>query len=122
MHALLTAHSSVVLWLAGHTHAIAATPFGTYWQVVAPALIDWPQQARIVEIARGAGVLTVAATMLDHAGEAPWSGGIDSIEGLAGLSRELAANAWQWRRFADHPRAGSVDERNVILHLPDPFA
>jgi metallophosphoesterase (TIGR03767 family) len=117
---LITAHRCVVLWLAGHTHEVAATARETYWQVVAPSLIDWPQQGRVVELVRCGEQIQIAATMLDHAGESPWRGGIDSTVELAGLSRELAANDWQWRRFPEHPRYGRADERNVQLSLPDP--
>ena len=121
---LLAGHPCVVLWLAGHTHQTAVTARGTYWQVVAPSLIDWPQQARIVELLRGNGALRIVATMLDHAGTAPWDHTIDSIEAMAGLSRELSANDWQWRHvpLEKHPRAGAVDERNVCLLLRDPWA
>ena len=122
VQALVTSHPCVVLWLAGHTHEVAVTPRETYWQVVAPSLIDWPQQGRVVELVRVAGQLEVAVTMLDHAGEAPWRGGIATTLELAGLSRELAANDWQWRRFEEHPRFGRMGERNVRLALPDPFA
>jgi 3',5'-cyclic AMP phosphodiesterase CpdA len=121
---LLAEHPCVVLWLAGHTHQSAVAAGGSYWQVVAPSLIDWPQQARIVELLRADGELRIAATMLDHAGTAPWQGTTDSIEDLAGLSRELAANDWQWRGtpLEAHPRAGRIEERNVILALRDPWA
>ncbi len=120
----LTQHPSLVLWLNGHTHQTAVTPHGTWWEVTAPSLIDWPQQARIVELLRGEGVLTIAATMLDHAGEAPWRGGIDGVLALAGLSRELAANDWQTRGepFDAQWRAGVPSDRNVLLTLPDPWA
>ncbi len=120
---LLRTHPSVILWLAGHTHQSAVVARETYWQVVAPSLIDWPQQGRIVELTRGDGAIRIAATMFDHAGSAPWDGGTESIESLAGLSRELAANDWQWRRvpLESHPRAGAADERNVILMLADPW-
>jgi hypothetical protein len=62
--------------------------------------------------------------MLDHAGEAPWSGGVDGVPALAGLSRELAANDWQTRTadLANHPRAGTLTDRNVLLGLPDPWS
>ena len=121
---LLARHRCVVLWLAGHTHATAVTAQRTYWQVVAPSLIDWPQQVRIVELLRSDGQLCIAATMIDHAGVAPWDGAITSIESMAGLSRELAVNDWQWLQFApeQHPRSGARDERNVELLLPDPWA
>jgi len=120
---LLGAHPCVVLWLAGHTHETAVVARGTYWQVVAPSLIDWPQQARIVELLRTDGELVIAATMIDHAGAAPWDGTTDSIEALAGLSRELAANDWQFRStpLEAHPGAGRVADRNVLLALRDPW-
>jgi metallophosphoesterase (TIGR03767 family) len=121
---MLVEHPCLVLWLNGHTHETAATPRGTWWELTAPSLIDWPQQGRIVELLRGDGSLTVAATMLDHAGHAPWDGGLDGPLALAGLARELAANDWQWRRteLEHHPRAGKRRSRNVLLHLPDPWA
>jgi metallophosphoesterase (TIGR03767 family) len=122
--AMLSGHPSLVLWLNGHTHETAVTAHDGWWEVTAPSLIDWPQQARIVELLRSPGTLTIAATMIDHAGEAPWSGAIEGTTALAGLSRELAANDWQWRDqpLHEHPRAGERDERNVLLPLPDPWA
>ena len=124
MSSLLARHPCVVLWLNGHTHRTSLEPHGTWWEVTAPSLIDWPQQGRVVEILRGPATLTIAVTMLDHAGEAPWAGGLDGVVALAGLSRELAANDWQ-TRVADldaHPRAGFPQERNALLALRDPWA
>jgi metallophosphoesterase (TIGR03767 family) len=120
----LARHPSVVLWLAGHTHYVGVSPGPGYWQVVAPSLIDWPQQARIVELIRTGGRLQIAATMLDHAGTVPWDGAIDSVDAIAGLSRELAANDWQYLKYSldENPRSGPLDERNVILLLDDPWA
>ena len=51
----LDSHPSLVLWLNGHTHQTAITPRASWWEVTAPSLIDWPQQARIVELLRGDG-------------------------------------------------------------------
>jgi metallophosphoesterase (TIGR03767 family) len=121
----LSGHPSLVLWLNGHTHRTTVTGHGSWWEVTAPSVIDYPQQARIVELLRaGTGTLTVATTMLDHLGELPWSGRVDSITAMAGLSRELAANDWQ-RRVDDlrtQPWAGTPAERNTLLLLADPFA
>lgn len=120
----LAAHPSVVLWLNGHTHRTTSTPHANWWEVTAPSLIDWPQQGRIVEILRGGGALTIATTMLDHAGSAPWTGRLDGVDDIAALSRELAANDWQWRAepLERHPRSGARDQRNALLLLADPFA
>ena len=121
--AVLSGHPSLVLWLNGHTHRTAITPHGTWWELTAPSLIDWPQQARIVELTRSHETLTIATTMLDHAGPAPWDGRLDTPVSLAGLSRELAANDWQWRDhdLERHPRAGTPHERNTVIRLADPW-
>lgn len=127
--AILARHRCVVLWLNGHTHRSSVTPHagpgGGFWEVTAPSLIDYPQQGRIVELLQAAdGTLTVAATMLDHAGDLPWAGSVSTPLQIAGLSRELAANDWQWRTddLAAHGRVGTPGDRNVLLPLPDPFA
>lgn len=121
---VIAGHPSVVLWLNGHTHHTTVRPHGSWWEVTAPSLIDWPQQGRLVELLRGPAGVTVATTMLDHAGDVPWPGSIDSPRALAGLSRELAANNWQEREhpLEQHPRSGTVGDRNVLLRLPDPWA
>ncbi|MFI5041035.1 MAG: TIGR03767 family metallophosphoesterase [Acidimicrobiales bacterium] len=120
---VLDAHPCVVLWLNGHTHHTSVTPHRTWWEVTAPSLLDWPQQGRIVELIRAPGTLTVATTMLDHAGPAPWDSSVGDPGALASLARELAANDWQGRGLPleQHPRAGGRDERNVLLHLRDPW-
>lgn len=120
--ALLAEHPSLVLWLNGHTHATAVTSHPGWWELTAPSLIDWPQQARIVELCRTPAGLAIAATMVDHAGDLPWDGSTDSPLALAGLSRELAANDWQTRHLLhEHPAAGRRQDRNVLLTVPDPF-
>lgn len=125
---LLSQHPSLILWLNGHTHISTVTPHGagrsSWWEVTAPSLIDYPQQGRLVEVLRSSGSLTIACTMLDHVGQVPWAGGVSGVAAIAGLSRELAANNWQWRTddLSRHRRAGTPLDRNVLLELPDPFA
>jgi metallophosphoesterase (TIGR03767 family) len=116
--ATLGRHPSLVLWLDGHSHLSTVTAHPTFWEVTSPSLIDWPQQGRIVELARTEDRLAIVTTMLDHAGEAPWSGRLATAVELAGLSRELAANDWQ---NVSPDGAGSAEDRNVVLPLPDPF-
>ena len=112
---LLLRFRNVVLWLNGHIHMNRITPrrrareAGGLWEVTTSSLVDWPCQARMVELfATGDGQLAIATTMLDHDGE-----------GLAGLHRELAANV-PLNGF-DSRRAGTPLDRNVILLLPAPF-
>ena len=117
-------HESAVLWLNGHTHRTSVRPRGSWWEVTAPSLVDWPQQGRVIELLSDGDVLTIATTMLDHAGPARWSGSVEDVLHLASLSRELSANDWQGPAgpLGEHPGAGTAEDRNVLLHLLDPRA
>jgi hypothetical protein len=112
---LLLRFENVVLWLNGHIHMNRITPRPAagrshgFWEVTTSSLVDWPCQARLVEIYRtDSGHLAIGCTMIDHDGE-----------GLAGLHRELAANV-PFNGF-DSVRPGDVDDRNTICLLPAPF-
>jgi 3',5'-cyclic AMP phosphodiesterase CpdA len=106
---LLRRHRNVVLWLNGHTHANRIAPRGSFWELTTSALVDWPCQARLVDIHRvDAGHLAITCTMLDHDGE-----------GLAGRHRELAGNV-PLNGF-DSWRPGLAADRNAVLLLPDPL-
>jgi hypothetical protein len=124
--ALLLKHPNVILWVNGHTHrneVIAHTRTdnsGGFWEVNTAAHIDFPQQARIVEIADNLdGTLSVFATILDSAGPDSSGGKIADPVHLASLSRELAANDWQDK---EEHRRGELKDRNVELLLPNPKA
>jgi 3',5'-cyclic AMP phosphodiesterase CpdA len=105
---LLQRHPNVVLWLNGHTHANRITPRESFWEVTTSALVDWPCQARVVELFRTqAGLLAIGCTMLDHDGA-----------GLAALHRELAGNV-PFSGF-DSWRSGLPADRNAVLLLRDP--
>lgn len=107
---LLQRFRNVVLWLNGHIHANRITPRGTFWEVTTSSLVDWPCQARLVELVRSRdGRLGIRCTMLDHDGE-----------GLAGLHRELAGNVPH--AGFESWRTGLPADRNAVLLLRDPFA
>ncbi|TMG70973.1 MAG: TIGR03767 family metallophosphoesterase [Chloroflexi bacterium] len=112
--ALLLRFPNVVLWLNGHIHANRITARKEaglghgFWEVTTSSLVDWPCQARLVEIYRTRGGVAISCTMLDHEGG-----------GLAGLHRELAGNVP--RSGFDSWRPGSQPDRNAILLLPSPF-
>ena len=126
--ALLLRYPNVILWVNGHTHRNQITPYlraagsgvpGGFWELNTAAHIDWPEQSRVVEIVDNLdGTLSVFATIVDHAG--PVGGaGLGSTSALAALSRELSANDWQERTDV---RRGSIEDRNVELLVPAPFA
>jgi metallophosphoesterase (TIGR03767 family) len=113
--ALLLRFRNVVLWLNGHIHANRITPRSGppgghgFWEVTTSSLVDWPCQARLMELFdAGDGLLGIACTMVDHDGA-----------GLAGLHRELAGNV-PFNGF-DSWRPGTPADRNAILLLRKPF-
>jgi hypothetical protein len=114
------AAGNVVLWLNGHIHANAIRarpdPRGNgrgFWEVTTSSLVDWPCQARVVELFdAGDGLLAIACTMVDHDGPADPGGAVEP-EQLAALHRELAGNV-PIAGF-DSGRDGTPLDRNVIL-------
>ncbi|HEY5359073.1 MAG TPA: TIGR03767 family metallophosphoesterase [Streptosporangiaceae bacterium] len=126
--ALLHRYPNVVLWLNGHTHINAVRarrgpadsegPAGGFWEVTTCAIVDWPCQARLVELIDSGGCLSVVCTMVDHDTPAAVADPRTSAE-LASLHRELAANV----PFAGHgsATAGTTADRNVELRIPAPF-
>ena len=113
----------VIAWVNGHTHVHRVTAVrtdsapGGFWQVTTASHIDWPQQARIIEVAAADGVLAICCTVIDSDAPAGY-GDLDGPASLASLSRELSANDWQVRESitADAGAgAGSARDRNVVL-------
>src|SRR3954447_25467616 len=136
--ALLLRYPNVVLWVNGHTHVNSVTSHkraagapvrGGFWEVNTASHIDFPQQARIVELADNHdGTISIFGTIVDSAAPLAAPGSLDSPQALAALSRELAANDWQERPAAPGAagqpdgRRGKAEDRNVELVLPAPFA
>jgi metallophosphoesterase (TIGR03767 family) len=114
------AAGNVVLWLNGHIHANAIRSHPDprengrgFWEVTTSSLVDWPCQARLVELFdAGEGFLAIACTMVDHEGPADPAGALET-EQMAALHRELAGNV-PIAGF-DSGREGTPLDRNVIL-------
>jgi hypothetical protein len=116
----------------GHTHVNSITahphPGGGFWEVNTASHIDFPQQARIVELADNHdGTISIFGTIVDSAASLSVPATLDSPQALAALSRELAVNDWQERvaapGAAGQPdgRRGKVEDRNVELLVRAPF-
>jgi metallophosphoesterase (TIGR03767 family) len=137
---LLLRFPNVVLWVNGHTHVNGVVPHrrhpdspiaGGFWELNTASHVDWPQQARLVELVDNAdGTISVFGTIIDHAApaEPPRGPGaeldLDSTLALASLSRELGLNDWQLRTRSvpgADGRRGTLTDRNVELLLPAPF-
>jgi metallophosphoesterase (TIGR03767 family) len=123
---VLLAHPNVVAWVNGHTHvhAVTAVTDGDtgFWQVTTASHIDWPQQARLIELLAVPGGLAIACTVIDTAAPPAYQGTADPAD-LAALSRELAANDWQLRELITPEGgggAGRATDRNVILGVEWP--
>ena len=131
---LITAsHPCVVGWINGHTHQHAIRAVredgapGGFWQVTTASHIDWPQQARIVELLETTRGLALGCTVIDSATPVSYTGQENLADPavLAALARELAANDWQVRGqiMADGGvGAGIVTDRNVVLPIDWPRA
>lgn len=129
LRALLAAHPNVIAWVNGHSHVNRITPVpdaggtsGGFWEISTAAHVDWPEQARLVEVVDNRdGTLSIFATLVEHA--APPSVELSDparatpME-LASLSRELSANDPQ----VDPGALGAELDRNVELLIASPFA
>jgi len=123
--ALLHRFPNVVLWLNGHTHLNAVRPrrnpgdsFRGFWEVTTCSIVDWPCQARLVELVESAGELHIVCTMIDH-DSPPVPRALESGRDLASLHRELAAN--MPIIGVDSSRPGTPADRNVELRMAPPF-
>lgn len=125
---LLSTHSSVILWLAGHNHQHQADLVGNtdgargFWHVQTASNIDWPQQGRLVEIFEEEERLVIATSVFDHLGPVEPSFDSEDLKrtvNLAGISRLLSANHWQRRsgEFDLLHSAGTAEDRNRFLPL-----
>ena len=126
--ALLLRFPNLVLWVNGHTHVNEVIPHpqgkgaklgGGFWEVNTASHIDWPQHARLVEIADNRdGTLSIFGTVIDSAAPLSYGGKLDSSLHLAALSRELSVNDPQER---ESTRRGHRHDRNVELLVAAPF-
>ncbi len=107
--AVVTAHPSVIAWVNGHTHDNIITPReGPFWDIGTAAHIDWPAQARLIEVLDNRdGTLSIFTTMVDHADD-----------DIASFARELMANDPQ-KGFGTG--SGEAADRNTELLIAHPF-
>jgi 3',5'-cyclic AMP phosphodiesterase CpdA len=139
-------HPNVLAHVAGHEHAnyverldcaddeppplptcaaAASCPNPHFWHISTAAHIDWPSQARMIELVEVDGEMSFVLTMLDHLGGAKPGGrdeqadsghAPDDIARLASIGREIAYNDYQGDRGA----RGTRIDRNVILPTDRP--
>jgi metallophosphoesterase (TIGR03767 family) len=124
--ALLQRYPNVVAWVNGHTHANRITPHGhavperAFWEINTASHVDFPQHARIIEIADNAdGTLSLFTTLVESA--APYATDLTaatpSEAGLAALYRELSFNDPYATPAA---KLGAAGDHNTELLLTRP--
>ena len=100
-----------------------------FWQINTASHIDWPEQARLIEIMDNRdGTLSLFGTMLDSAAPvaapAPGPASAFTTTQLASLARTLAFNDPQDSGVEGSAgggsKAGSRKDRNVELVVRDP--
>jgi len=125
--AMLQRFPNVILWVNGHSHQnrVWAHPDPTGrtegLEVNTAAHIDYPQQARTLEIADNLdGTLFVFSVLLDHSDPVSIDAQDDYTRAqLAALSLELVMNDPALDRAL---RLGAPEDRNVELIIACPFA
>lgn len=108
--AVVSAHPSVIAWVSGHTHEnIITVQEGPFWDIGTAAHIDWPAQARLLDVVDNRdGTLSIFTTMVDHAEDE-----------IASFARELMANDPQ-KGFGTGE--GGPEDRNTELVINHPFS
>jgi metallophosphoesterase (TIGR03767 family) len=129
LHDLLAANRHVIAFVNGHTHHNDVRPWrarrGGFWEVNTAAHVDFPQQARQIEIMDNRdGTLSIFGTILDQgspiAPPAPGPAGSFTDRQLGSLARTLAANDPQTRDVTGGGGPGQPKDRNVELLIRDP--
>lgn len=124
--ATLMQNKNVLVWINGHEHENQIIlNVGAEGRVVpeinTASIIDWPQQARIIEFSVDSESVYITSTVINHDGLVnPDLERLDLAD-MAGLSRILAFNDYQRRDplTSIHRKEGSVADRNFVLRLPN---
>ncbi|MCI3269598.1 TIGR03767 family metallophosphoesterase [Streptomyces cylindrosporus] len=117
--ALLGSHANVLAWVNGHIHRNDITPHSapdgrSFWEISTASHVDYPQLARVIEIADNKdGTLSLFTTLVESA--APHRTDFSDLTqtGLAALYRELSYNA----PGASKVLGGDANDRNTELVL-----
>ncbi|MCQ4041273.1 TIGR03767 family metallophosphoesterase [Streptantibioticus rubrisoli] len=122
--ALLQRYPNVVAWVNGHTHTNQIIPHGhavperAFWEINTASHIDYPQHARIIEIAdNGDGTLSLFTTVVESAARYGTDFGDTSDAGLAALYRELSYND---PYATPAQKLGTATDHNTELLLAKP--
>ena len=123
--ALVQRFPNVLAWVNGHTHSNAITsrpgptPERGFWEINTASHIEFPQQARIVEVCDNRdGTLSLFTTLIES--DAPYQASYDdgSQAALASLYREFSLNDLNYTGSHE----GLAKDHNTELLLAHPLA
>ncbi len=127
---MLLRYPNVILWVNGHSHVNrvwahrsfqSTAPLATgFWEVNTASHIDFPQQARTIEIVDNQdGTLSIFGVLIDHLASPTTDPNRLDVLGLASISRELSVNDPD---FQIGFQIGAPGDRNVELLIDHPLA
>ncbi|WP_128376670.1 TIGR03767 family metallophosphoesterase [Streptomyces cavernae] len=117
--ALLASHRNVLAWVNGHSHRNRITPHSapdgrSFWEISTASHVDFPQLARVIEVADNHdGTISVFTTLIESAAPHRTDFADLSQTGLAALYREISFNA----PGARSDLSGTAGDRNTELVL-----
>ena len=118
-------YPTVLAWVNGHTHSNAITahpgptPERSFWEINTASHIEFPQQARIIDVCDNRdGTLSLFTTLIESAAPYQSSYADQSQAALASLYREFAFN--DPHNTGAH--AGTALDQNTELLLANPLA
>ncbi len=122
---LVQRYPNVLAWVNGHTHSnaitarVGPTPLRSFWEINTASHIEFPQQARILDICDNRdGTLSIFTTLIESAAPYQASYSDQSQAALGSLYREFSFNDLHY--LARHD--GTPLDRNTELLLPNPLA
>lgn len=120
----LQKHANVIAWVNGHTHRNEMIPHKgstakhSFWEINTASHIDFPQLARIIEVAdNGDGTISIFTPLIEA--DSPYTADPSDLSqrGLASLYRELSYNDIH----RDDELLGKASDRNCELLLANPL-
>ncbi|QNE47331.1 TIGR03767 family metallophosphoesterase [Glaciihabitans sp. INWT7] len=122
--ALLQRYPNVLAWVNGHSHTNAITPHPGpspergFWEINTASHIEFPQQARIIDVCDNQdGTLSLFTTLIESAAPYQSSYGDGDQAALASLYREFSLNDLHYTGAHE----GLPKDHNTELLLPHPL-
>jgi 3',5'-cyclic AMP phosphodiesterase CpdA len=115
---LLSAHPAVILHLAGHKHRNRVAQRGGYLEIETCSTMDWPQEARLIEIWRDAdGAILIGYENFNHLEEALPPLGDDPLFELRREAYELAKADAEAHTARGLDNTGSESDRRGLVRI-----